>query len=674
MDGITPTPNETAVKKRLADIKSAEKHFEKSFKQMLDDQAFARGKQWEGETQLYRVNMVLRQIHERTAALYAKNPKVAVSRQPKMDTITWDGEASSLQEAKQRAAENAALNYPPDPMDQALLSEAEQVFLRRKALDRVARSLLIVQNYHLDNTYPQFKDNAKRAVQTVQTCGVGYCKISFHRPGEVRPEPDAVLGDAPERAAILEGLPDDADADETQAEQNSLSASFEGDGGFVEPEGLIYTWPSPTAIIPDPKTRCLQGWQGTRWVAEKFYLTKNEIKGIYGVDLEAGEFASYSYSQIDGKPTYSENDKQIDGDHATACVYEVWDRQRGTVETVCEGYRDYLRAPAAPLRVEGFFPYRALTFNDIVDDHHIFPPSDVTLLRDMQRDINESRQGVREHRYANRPRQIVATGAFDEEEEKRLAGAGVHDVIPVKIAQGAKIADIIQSFPNVPITRELYDTSTAEVDIGRAVGSQQANIGPVTGATATEVGVAESSRQTSIGSQMDALDQFLGAVMRASGQLLLRYMSPDRAREIAGPGASWPEWDAETIVADLQLSIKSGSSGMPNQTAKAAAIERLMPFALQIGGLNTTKLAEIVGEGIAPDVDLAELIDPGTPSVIAQNALFNAGAALSAGNSAGSTADKNPAAQGSAGGSNAPRGAGRPGGPQPAMPAPMEGL
>lgn len=676
MADVTVDPAvENAVKKRLAEIKAAEKHFEKPFKQMLDDQQYARGKQWgEGGHQNYVVNITLRHIQTRTAGLYAKNPKVQVKRQPKIDGIYWDGEISSLQEAQQRIAENMQMGLPPDAMDQAIVQEADQINQQRAAIDRVGKSLLLIQNHFLDGGFPTFKEQAKQCLRQALTCGVGYIKIGFHRPGEVRPEPDAVLGDVAERQARVQGIDEEAAPERAEAEQALFIASLEGDGGYVEPEGLIYTWPSPTMLIPDPKSRSLIGWQGTRWVAEKFYMTKEEIKEIYGVDLKDGAYTPYSYSDIESKPSFVADDKAIDGDKATACVYEVWDKARGTVETVCEGYQGYLRPPAAPMRIEGFFPYRALVLNDVADDKCLFPPSDVFLLRDMQEDTNRARQGIREHRLANRPRQIVPEGVFDEEDEKRLAEARAHDVIKAKVAPGTDLRTIIQAAPTVAITQELYDTAQSERDILRVVGSQEANFGPTGGATATEVGVAESSRQTAMASQMDDLDLFLGTIMRASGQILLRNLSPERAREIAGPGAAWPEWDGEAIAGDLILSIKSGSSGMPNQAQQAANLERLLPFAIQMPGFNPTKMSEKIAEGMGMADDLLDLIDSSQPSILALNALAGAGAMQSAANASGAPPDRNPTAQGSAGSANSPRGMGRPGGPMAGMPAPQEGF
>src|SRR5690606_3947371 len=88
-----------------------------------------------------------------------------------------------------------------------------------------------------------------------------------------------------------------------------------------------------------------------------------------------------------------------------ACVWKHYDKASGLVYYLVDGYKEFLREPAAPdVFVEDFWPIYALTFNAVESEEALFPPSDVYLMLDQQMEYNRSRQGQREHRKAARPR------------------------------------------------------------------------------------------------------------------------------------------------------------------------------------------------------------------------------------------------------------------------------
>ena len=70
-------------------VKRAKRYWKKSFDRMREDQEFAFGKQWSKNDQdkRYVANLTLRLVAQKTAFLYAKNPKaVAKKRQHPLRT------------------------------------------------------------------------------------------------------------------------------------------------------------------------------------------------------------------------------------------------------------------------------------------------------------------------------------------------------------------------------------------------------------------------------------------------------------------------------------------------------------------------------------------------------------------------------------------------------------
>jgi hypothetical protein len=209
----------------------------------------------------------------------------------------------------------------------------------------------------------------------------------------------------------------------------------------------------------------------------------------------------------------------------------------------------------------------------------------------------------------------------------------------------------------IGIDPNLYEVKTVFDDVQLAVGVQEANLGGTAGATATETSVAESSRMSALGAQVDELDSFMTEIARASGAIMFQHMSAEQVKKIAGPGAVWPELTAQEIADEVQLEIEAGSTGKPNQAAELRNLERVLPYIIQIPGIDPKWLAKEVLKRMDDKLDLDAALAEGVKSVVAMNGNTDANAAMGAN-------------QGPMGGMNAPVG-GAPGvgptGPTPTM-------
>ena len=87
---------------------------------------------------------------------------------------------------------------------------------------------------------------------------------------------------------------------------------------------------------------------------------------------------------------------------------------------LAEGWKDFIKWPAAPdMALERFWDLFVLEFNPVEDGGsrpRIHGKSEVELIQDMQMEYNRARQGLREHRVANRPGHVVAGGKFEDDE------------------------------------------------------------------------------------------------------------------------------------------------------------------------------------------------------------------------------------------------------------------
>ena len=672
-----------ATKKRVTrmcrEIMADKEHFKAVFKRMRDDMVYARlGADQEWVTAgNYVVPIIMRHVNQAVAQLYAKNPRAVAKRKKRLDFQLWDGDPRTLQAALMSTTTpsidpTTGMMMPPDPQAVAMLMEVEQVRQNNIMLDRVGKTLEVLFQHYTDEQEPNFKQQLKQMVRRTKVCGVAYIELGFQRLFEPSPEIQARIADVTNQIAYIEKLAADAqdgemDPDSAEmAELKSALQTLQSEPDVIAREGPIFDFPRSTEIIPHRRCRQLKGFIGADYITREFTMTADEIQEVYKVDLK-NCYTPYTVNEGEGKIIRVEG--ETDGSQL-ACVWRVWHKKTGEEFTICDGYPGWLKPPAVPnVRIERFWPIFVLAFNDIEDEKEIYPPSDVYILRHPQNEFNRARQGLREHRVANRPKYFAVKGMLEADDKKHLENHPANAVIELNaLGQGVAINQLIQPHQPVPIDPAQYETQSIQQDVLLGVGSQEANLGPTSGATATESSIAEGSRMSSTSSNVDDLDDLLSDLARASSQLMLTELTTETVTRIAGPGAVWPEMSAEDIADELYLDIKAGSSGRPNRAADLANLERGMPYLLQLPGVNPTPLARRYSDLL--DIDLDEIIIEGLPSITAMNSMAGTMAAAAAQPGTGDP-KTDPGAQGDKGGDNAPKPAQNEPGPQPAFPAPQ---
>ncbi len=672
-----PQPSEarTALVTQLTGgVKAAKGKWSYAFKRMREDMNFAMGKQWPGtavggetDDERYVANIVQRHIQQRTAVLYAKNPKAVAKRKERIDYTVWDGTVAQYQQAQQGMQQAAMLGMPVPPAFEMVMADYEAVMQKRKMLDRVGKTLEILYQHYVDEQAYSFKAEMKRLVRRVITCGVAYVKLGYQRIMEQSPDVQRQLADFKTQLAHLQSLAADiadgeADPQSADAERLTLAIkALEGTAQVLLREGLTFDFPASTAIIPDACCRSLATFAGCNWVAEEFLLSREEVKEIYRVDVGPA-YSAYNEAAEGGSNVLSAAwvgaTAALDtaGRKRDVMLWLIYHRKDGLVYTIVDGYPDFLEEPAAPEPwLERFYPWFTLAFNELEHEEQIFPLSDVRLLRHQQQEYNRSREGLREHRMANRPLTVTANGQLDDEDREKLRIRPANAVVELNALQpGQDVKALLQPFQGPTLDPALYDTNATFQDVLRVVGTQEANLGGTSNATATETSIAEGSRMSSMESNVDDLDDFLTDLARAGGQVMLATLDNTTVREIAGEGAAWPTLDRKTIASEVLLQVEAGSSGRPNKTQEIANLERVMPFLLQLPGINPDWLAREAVRRMDDRIDLADATQTGAMSAMATNSAAKGTGGQPGVGGGGAPPEKAPAGQ-AGGEQNAPQ-------------------
>ena len=640
-----PDPPEQVKKlvRRWCDrVRRAKKHWQVDFDRMRENMVFVDGDQWpdppsDGKRDdRYIANVAIRHVMQRTAELYPNNPTMKPKRKPKLIATTWDGTGQSLMQARQSMALAQQYMLPPDPQSQAILQDAAMVHQWEQMMDRVGQTLKILYDYNIDEQAHSFKSCMKMTVRRSIITAVGYVKLGFQRAMKMSPEIERRISDYSERLANIEKLAGDLADGEIElesADAESLRVAIQtltSEGQIVVREGLTFDYPDSTAIIPDTKTKSLRGFLGADWVAQEYLLYPDEIEEIYMVDVAC----SYTAYDNDGNSTDRHGDASnhyaagggdkgsSDGDTTMrACVWEIYNRKDGTVYVVCDGYPDFLQPPAPPeAETQRFYPWFVVIMNEGYSTKKLFPKSDIDLIRDMQLELNRARQGLREHRRANRPKIAVAAGVLEEPDKDKLRTHPANALLELNaLAPGQKIDDVLQVVKMPPIDPAVYDTAPVFEDLLRVLGSDQADQGTTSGATATEVSVAEFSQNTDTTSVIDDLNDMLTDLARAASEVLVLNVSAPIVQQVVGPGAVWPELDKQTIAENMWLEVDAGSNGPPNRQEDVQTLVQLVPLLQRVPGISPEWMARQLIRRMGDDIDISEAFAEGVPSVEALN-------------------------------------------------------
>lgn len=518
---------------------------------------------------------------------------------------------------------------------QALLDDFQQGMERRKLYDRVGKTLEIMFARALREQKPvDFKTAAKQLVRRTCTTGVGYVELGFQREYGPRPGMTEKLADAKARLDHLRVIAQDVqegEVESTDAEMAELEmsmASLQQEPEILIREGLIFDYPSSTKVIPDKLCKKLVGFIGARHLTIEYDFTVDEVREMFDVDV-GKNYIGYT---ADGKASsgaaqadlFEEDEEETRSSEDKGCgmvrVWKHFDKPSGLVYYVADGFSKMLREPAPPdVFVEDFWPVYALTFNDVESEKELFPPSDVALLLDMQREHNRARQGKREHRDAARPRWAYPNGQLEEEDIERIGKVKPFDAIGLNIDPQTKLSDILQAFPVSGVDPNLYDTNEVFADAQIVAGAQEAQLGGLSKATATESAIAANSSATSDSSGVDDLDAFLTNIARSAGQILMREMSEEQVKAAVGPGAVWPHHSLAEIAEEVYLEVEAGSTGKPNQAVEINNWKHIAPTLLQIPGLNPVWFLKETLRRLDDRMDVTDAIVAGLPAIVAQN-------------------------------------------------------
>ena len=333
--------------------------------------------------------------------------------------------------------------------------------------------------------------------------------------------------------------------------------------------GVCYDVFYPEDVLIDWTMYRPEDWHKGRHVTFRLRKTAEEVRSKYHLSPE--ECKKLTIRDPKGS---SINNKDVDPDdlHTTTggpagnyvTLFERYDRDTSRRYVWAEGVKRFLVNEVVRVTTPWWFPALPITKNRVTG--RIVGPSDVTLQRPLQDEINEQRSHARKIKRACIPKTIIAKNLLERGEKEKLENGDGYSVIELKNANDVK--NQIASTQPPTINPWLTDASEAKFELQKVSGVSNTSAGVVGDAElATEVADARQS--------LDALTAFYRTTLvdwtferlgYATAWILAQIWTPDHARAVCGPGAIWPDQpqNRTDFLRRMQLKVEPGSSGRPN--------------------------------------------------------------------------------------------------------------
>ena len=401
---------------------------------------------------------------------------------------------------------------------------------------------------------------------------------------------------------------------EEEAIDNDEEYSDDVEGGELTTNTIIRE-DSPFAervsvhdVFVDPDATSMKD---IKWIAQRIRRPISEIKNDKRYIKSAREKV-----QVVAVSKYSDDPsrkKVHDKNMGYAEIWEYYDISNGSMSIFCETSDQFLVKPTKMPYSFGQ-PFVMLRNYDVPD--MFYPIGDLESIEPLQRELNETRSQMMNHRKKFSRKYLYKESAFDQ--LGRSALESDDDNVMVPVMSDEPIAGVVTAFPAVINPPEFYNQSNMIIgDIDRISGVSEFQRGAVSELrrTASEVNLLQDAANARTSDKLAVVEQAIAEVGRRMLQLAQQFMQGEQVARVIGKDGEpmWINYDRDYLQGDFDFEVAAGSTQPHNESFKRQMalqlVDAMAPFA-GAGIIDMGKLAAHVlqfGFGVKnPDEFLAQ--------------------------------------------------------------------
>lgn len=417
--------------------------------------------------------------------------------------------------------------------------------------------------------HKNIKTQFRRAVKDFIIFGHGWLKVGYRYVEEDR-------------------IGSDEDVSDPSMEENYTQTTYNvlEDAPFVERV-------SPFDVFIDPDGTSMDD---IKWIAHRVRRPIRDVKSdkrytkSVREEVQAVSFSRYSEDEPRHRKIHDKNEGYCD-------VYEFYDLRNHTVSVFADGADGFLIKPQKMPYAFGH-PFVMIRNYDIPD--FFYPIGDIEAIEPLQRELNETRTQMMNHRKRYARKYLFRESAVDT--AGRQAMESDEDNVMVPVVGDHPLGDVVQPFPALINPPEFYNQSSLiEQDINTISGVGEFMRGGVSEVrrTATEVGLVQDAANARTSDKLATIELAVGEVAKRLLMLTQQFQTEVMTARIVGRNGEpvWVKYDRDYIAGNFDFDVVGGSTMPNNESARRNKaldmLNVLAPFA-QAGILDMPKLATFI--------------------------------------------------------------------------------
>lgn len=475
----------------------------------------------------------------------------------------------------------------------------------------------------------RLKHRMRGALYSVMNTGEGWLKMIYQRDYESDPVIKTRIHDAQDNLARLERLIRESrdedstlDAERRRDELKVMVEAMQKQVEVVVSEGLVIDRVlSDDMLILDRTLIDFDGYAQSEALDQMIWMSKEEYEERFGKIASTGGPTMFHERKLDQRTAPVNKHEAVE----LVCVHELWHLRSNTVYTFAEGAKYWAREPYQPERMgERWYPFFRLGWNMLDGCAEGLP--DVTLQRDLQDEYNSSRtQWSATRREAAPVRVVRGNGSLTQDDVERIKNRKNNDILVVDGKPGTPLQDDLGAIEGMRADPAIYDTTPIRGDMEMVSGRGDASTGGIVEAkTATEAEMMQAGLASRSDYRRDVTEDLIQEMATCAAEMLLQELTVPQVEFIAGQGSVWPMMAKNEVFALINIEIRAGSTGKPNQAKEREQWKELLPvlqgtitqiFELQMAG--NMQLASVMRSLLKETLrrydermDLEELLGP----------------------------------------------------------------
>jgi len=430
--------------------------------------------------------------------------------------------------------------------------------------------------------YKDIRTEFRRAVKDSLTCGHGWVKVGYRFVEEEQVN---------EGEAI-----DPIDGNEI----TPITVVVE-DSPFAERV-------SPMDVFVDPDATSMYD---IKWIAQRIRRPMADVKSDKRYSKAArDQIQTMAVGRYSDDPSKK---KIYDKTEGYAEIWEYYDISTKTMSVFCDSADQFL---IKPIQMPYSFgqPFVMLRNYDVPD--HFYPIGDLESIEPLQRELNETRTQMMNHRKKYSRKYLYKESAFDN--LGRTALESDEDNVMVPVISDEALSSIVAAFPAVINPSDFYDQTQMIIgDIDRVSGVSEIQRGGTSEIrrTATESSLVQDASNARTADKLAMIEQAISECGRRMVALARQFMTGEQVARVIGKDGEpvWIQYDRDYLEGDFDFEVVAGSTQPHNESFRRQMalqmVDAMAPFA-GAGIIDMPKLAAYVlqqGFGVKnPDEFIAQ--------------------------------------------------------------------